>query len=66
LVKEALEKRMRKEDFEKALGRTIRNHKMDFSVYIKIISELRELARSSEISAEDAARILLRERDEKA
>jgi hypothetical protein len=48
LLKEALEKRLRKENLEHALGRVLRNHHLDFERYILITTELRDARRGDE------------------
>jgi hypothetical protein len=53
----------RRETFEEALGRTARKRGLDFSGYVRIISEVRELARSKGTDPESAARDMLRESD---
>jgi hypothetical protein len=60
---ESLERMRRKETLEEALGRVARKRGLDFSAYVRIISEVRELARSSGTNQEDAARSILREGD---
>ena len=61
ILKVALKTLRKKESFETALGRAVRNHGMDFSVYVRMISELRELAHSSSKDIEGAARSILSE-----
>lgn len=61
VLREALKTQRGKESFESALGRTVRNHGMDFAVYVRMISELRELVRSSSEDIEGVARALLSE-----
>jgi len=44
ILKEAFEIRQRKEDLERALGRTVRRRNQEFKVYLEIVAELREAA----------------------
>jgi len=55
VLKEAVETRQRKEELDRAIGRALRRHNMDFPVYVKMMSELRELAGRKGISIDDAA-----------
>jgi len=59
IVREALDTQLREEDFDRAVGRTVRRRNLDFKKYIQVMGELRELARSEGISIEEAARRLL-------
>ena len=59
ILREALEIQQRKETFERALGRAVRRHDLDFSVYVQMVSEIRELALSNGVPLETAAHSLL-------
>lgn len=59
LLREAVDSQQRKEDLERSIGRTLRRHEMNFEMYVKITSELRELAGKKEISIDDVAKELL-------
>ena len=59
VLRETLKSQLRKEEFEKALGRTVRNRNMEFKDYIEIVTELREVARADGTAMNDAARKLL-------
>jgi len=59
VLRETVKSQLRKEEFEKALGRTVRNKNLEFKDYVEIITELREVANSDGTSLEDAARKLL-------
>jgi len=59
LIKQALERRQRKESFEHALGKAVRQSDLDFAIYIKIISEVRDAAYRDGKGVEDAARDLV-------
>ncbi|WP_019178346.1 hypothetical protein [Methanomassiliicoccus luminyensis] len=60
-VVEALDAQLRKEPFEKALGRILRRRGLDFDRYVGIMSEIRERARKDKTSLEDAARLIAKE-----
>lgn len=64
ILRDALATRRRKESLEQAVGRSVRKREADFSVYVGIMSELRELARSEGSSVEEAARKVLGEKDQ--
>lgn len=57
-VGEALSTKLRKEPFEKALGRTLRRRGLDFDRYMAIMGAVRERARKDRSSLEDAARLI--------
>jgi hypothetical protein len=59
ILREALEIQQRKETFERALGRAIRRHDVDFSVYVQMVAEVRDMALSNSVPLETAARRLL-------
>ena len=59
IVREALDTQLREEDFDRAVGRTVRRRNLDFKKYIQVMGELRELARAEGISVEEVARRLL-------
>jgi len=59
ILREALEIQQRKETFERALGRAVRRHDVDFSVYVQMVAEIRDLALSNSVPLETAARRLL-------
>ncbi len=64
VLSEALKTRQRKEELERSVGRVLRRREMDFKIYVQMMSELREVARTEEISLDDAAEKLLSQ-DEK-
>lgn len=66
ILKEAVETRQRKEDLDRSIGRALRRHKMDFKTYVKITSELRELALSKGMSVDGVAKELLAEHEKHA
>lgn len=59
ILRESVEKRLRKESFEGAVGRTVRRRGMDFQRYICVMSELRTYAEGLKLSPEDAVGRLL-------
>jgi hypothetical protein len=61
VLKEALAKQQRKETLEKAIGRAVRGDDLDFEIYIKIMSELRELSKKEHRNPDDIARALVSE-----
>ena len=63
VLREAVKIRQRKEELDRAIGRALRRREMDFDVYVKIMSELRELAKDEKISVDDAATKLLGEKE---
>jgi hypothetical protein len=58
---ESLERMKRKETLEHAVGRVARKRGLDFSAYVRIMSEVRERAHSSGTDQEKAARDILRD-----
>lgn len=66
ILREASQKRQRKETVERALGKVIRDRGLDFSAYVQMMSEIREFARKHRISELDAVRQLLSEGDDEA
>ena len=63
VLREAVKIRQRKEELDRAIGRALRRRQMNFDVYVKIMSELRELAKDEKISVDDAATKLLGEKE---
>lgn len=59
ILREAVETKQRKEDLDRSLGRALRRHDMSFDVYVKMISELRELAAKEGVPLDDIARRIL-------
>lgn len=62
LIKQALGRQHRKETFERALGKAVRESGLDFSIYIKIVTEVRDAAYREGKDIEDAARGFLSEK----
>jgi hypothetical protein len=59
-LREAVENRRKKESLEEAVGRVARKRGLDFSAYVNIMSEVRELARDSNRTLDEAAKVILR------
>ncbi len=59
VLREAVQTRQRKEELERAIGRALRRHDLEFKAYVQIMSELRELAKADKLSVEEAADRLL-------
>jgi len=59
VLREAFETRQRKEELDRSIGRALRRRDMGFEAYVKITSELRELAGKNGVSLDDAAREIL-------
>jgi uncharacterized protein with ATP-grasp and redox domains len=61
ILREALATRQRKETLERAIGKAVRRNNLDFGVYVKITSELRELSKKGQVDPEDIAESLVSE-----
>lgn len=61
VLREALEKRQRKEELERSIGRALRRRGLGFDAYVSMTSELRELARLRRTDLDGAAAVLLGE-----
>lgn len=61
IVLEAVDTRLRDETIERAIGRTIRRRGLDFSRYIQVMSDLRDLAKERKVTPDDAAEDLAKE-----
>lgn len=59
ILREALATKQRKETLERAIGKAVRRSNLDFGVYIKIMSELRELSKKGQVDLEDIAESLV-------
>jgi hypothetical protein len=57
-LRDAVEKRRKDELFESSLARQVKNQGLSYEDYIRIISDLRDLAKGEEIELEEAARRL--------
>ena len=65
VLRESVRTRLRNEEIERSVGRTVRRRELDFKTYIQVISALREFANENEISIDDAATRLLSEQDQR-
>ena len=61
ILREARETRQRKESVERAVGRTVRRRALDFAVYVRLMSELREFASSKRVDLDVALAALVEE-----
>lgn len=59
ILKEAQKTRRSKESFESALGRAVRDRGKDFSVYVQMMGEIRELALHRKQDVDDVVRSLI-------
>jgi hypothetical protein len=58
VIEEALSQSRKSMAFEQTLGKTMRKRGMDFDAYIRLMSEIRTLARKRKISVEEVAETL--------
>ena len=63
IVQEAVRTRLRNETVERAVGRTMRRRGLDFSRYIQVMSDLRDLAKERKVTLDEAAEGLTRENE---
>lgn len=63
-ISEALSQVRKKVAFEQTLGRTVRKRGMDFDAYVRLIGEIRDIARKRKISMEESARAILESLDQ--
>ena len=61
ILREALATRQRKETLERAIGKAVRRNNLDFGVYVKIMSELRDLSNKEHRTPEDIAKDIVSE-----
>ncbi len=66
ILKEAVDTKQRKEDLDRSIGRALRRHDMDFNAFVKMTSELRELACKKGISTDEAAKEILAQHQKSA
>lgn len=59
IVQEAVRTRLREEAIERSVGRTVRRRGLEFSDYIRVMSDLRELAKERKVSVDEAAESFL-------
>ena len=57
-LRDAVEKRRKDELFESSLARQVKNLGLSYEDYIRIISDVRDIAKGEEIELEEAARRL--------
>lgn len=63
-INEALSQARKKVAFEHTLGKTVRKRGMDFDAYLRLIGEIRDIARKRRISMEESARALVEGSDQ--
>jgi len=64
VLREAVERRQRREELERSIGRALRRRGLGFEVYIAMTSEIRERARRDGTTVDEAAAGLLREQED--
>ena len=62
IVQEAVRTRLRNETVERAIGRTVRRRGLDFSRYVQVMSDLRDLAKERKVAPDEAAEALAEEK----
>ncbi|HIJ16546.1 MAG TPA: hypothetical protein HA364_02045 [Thermoplasmata archaeon] len=62
IVQEALRTRLRDETVERSIGRTVRRRGLDFSRYIQVMSDLRDLAKERKVTPGEAAEALAKDK----
>ncbi|MDD1767728.1 MAG: hypothetical protein LUQ27_04080 [Methanomassiliicoccales archaeon] len=60
IIEEALSQTRKTLAFEQTLGKAMRKREMDFDAYVRLMSEIRDLARKQKISVEEAAESLVK------
>ena len=63
-ISEALSQARKKVAFEHTLGKMVRKRGMDFDAYLRLIGEIRDIARKRRISLEESARALVEDSDQ--
>jgi hypothetical protein len=63
-INEALSQARKKVAFEHTLGKTVRKRGMDFDAYLRLIGEIRDIARKRRISMEESAKALVEDSDQ--
>ena len=58
VIEEALSQIRKTMTFEQTLGKTMRKRGMDFDAYVRLMSEIRDIARKRKVSVEEAAESL--------
>jgi len=61
IVQEAVRTRLRNETVERAIGRTVRRRDLDFSRYIQVMSDLRDIAKERGKPVDEVAEALAKE-----
>jgi hypothetical protein len=61
IVQEAVRIRLRNETIERAIGRAVRKRGLDFSRYVQVMSDLRDLAKERKATSDEVAEGLAEE-----
>ncbi len=61
LLRKAVEKRLRKETLEHALGKELRRAGLGYDVYVSLMSEVRDVALDRKIDVLEAAKTMVTE-----
>lgn len=61
IIQEAVRTKLRDETVERSVGRTVRRRGLSFSDYIKVMSDLRDLAKEKAAPVDEVAESLLKE-----
>jgi DNA-binding winged helix-turn-helix (wHTH) protein len=64
IVREAVRTRLRDETIERSVGRTVRRRGLDFSRYVQVMSDLRDLAKERKSTTDAVAEGLAEEKGE--
>lgn len=64
IVREAVRTRLRDETMERSVGRTVRRRGLDFSRYVQVMSDLRDLAKERKSTVDEVAEQLAEEKGE--
>jgi hypothetical protein len=62
-LRKAIEVMRKKDIFEKVLGKEMRRAGLDYDAYVRIISEVRELARDQKVDLVKAAEVYLSQQE---
>jgi len=63
VLKDAVEKRRKDEEFERSLGRVMRAAGLDYEAYIQLVGRVRQVSRRKRIALEEAAIVLSNEQE---
>ena len=63
ILKDAVEKQRKDEEFERSLGRAMRAAGLDYEAYIHLVGKVRDVSRRKKIAPEEAAIVLSNEEE---